>query len=126
VNEIILIGRQSQIIEADAGQWRKQVMHSHQDSSTHLGFMTRDHHRIRNFVVTELPRNDGKPLSAQVIAERLSLALDMVIAILDDLQRHLFFLVLNPAGEVFWAFPVTLEQTPHRLRFSSGERTYAA
>jgi hypothetical protein len=76
--------------------------------------------------VTELPRNDGKPLSAQFIAERLSLALDMVIAILDDLQRHLFFLVLNPAGEVSWAFPVTSEPTPHRLRFSSGERTYAA
>ncbi len=126
MNEIILIGRQAQIIEADAGQWREQVAHSHHDSSTHFSFMTREHHRVRNFVVTELPRNNGKPLSAQVIAGRLSLPLNMVIAILDDLQRHLFFLVLNPAGDVAWAFPVTAEQTPHRLRFSSGERTYAA
>ncbi|HEV2580181.1 MAG TPA: hypothetical protein VGT44_04950, partial [Ktedonobacteraceae bacterium] len=70
--------------------------------------------------------NGGKPLSAQFIAERLSLPLAQVIAILDDLQQHLVFLVQQPAGEVRWAFPVTVEPTPHRLRFSSGERIYAA
>ena len=49
-----------------------------------------------------------------------------ILALLDDLQKHLFFLVLNPAGDVNWAYPVTAEKTPHRLRFSSGELTYAA
>lgn len=129
MQEVILIGRQERIIAVDALQWREQVAHSrhdHHDNSTHLSFMTPDHHRIRNFVVTELPRNDGKPLSAQVISQRLSLPLARVNAIFDDLQRHLFFLVLNPVGEVCWAFPVTSEPTPHRLLFSSGERTYAA
>ena len=72
------------------------------------------------------PRSHGKPLSAQTISERLSLPLAQVIAILEDLQRHLFFLVLNPVGEVCWAYPVTCETTPHRLRFRSGERIYAA
>src|SRR5438093_611254 len=75
---------------------------------------------------SESPRSHGKPLSAQTISERLSLPLAQVIAILEDLQRHLFFLVLNPAGEVCWAYPVTCETTPHRLRFRSGERIYAA
>lgn len=126
MKEIILIGRKEHIMEADAGQFRREVAHSHQQPSTRLSFMTPDHHRIRNFAVTELPRNDEKPLSAQSISERLSLPLAQVIAILDDLQRHLFFLVLNTASEVSWAYPVTSEPTPHSLRFSSGECTYAA
>jgi len=46
--------------------------------------------------------------------------------ILDDLEGNLFFLVRNERGHVSWAFPVTAEQTRHRLRFSTGERIYAA
>ena len=126
MKEIILIGRQEHIIEADAGEFRKEVAHAHHQPSTGLSFMTPEHHRVRNFAVTELPRSGGKPLSAQTISARLSLPLTQVVAILEDLQRHLFFLVLNAAGEVSWAYPVTSEPTPHQLRFSSGERTYAA
>ncbi len=126
MKETILIGRQAHIIEADAAQFREQVAHSHHQPSTRLNFMTPEHHNIRNFAVTELPRNNGKPLSPHTISARLSLPLAQVIAILEDLQRHLFFLVLNPAGEVAWAYPITSEPTPHHLCFSSGERTYAA
>ena len=125
MKETILIGRQEHIIEADAAQFREQVTHSHHQPSTRLNFMTPEHHRVRNFAVTELPRNNGKPLSPQTISARLSLPLTQVIAILEDLRRHLFFLVLN-SGEISWAYPVTSEPTPHRLHFSSGERTYAA
>ena len=126
MSEVILIGKQEHIIEADAEQWRRQITRSHLQPSTHLSFMTRNHHRIRNFAVTELPRSGGKPLSAQHISKCLSLPLAEVMAILDDLQRHLVFLVQQPAGEVRWAYPVTIEPTPHHLRFSSGERIYAA
>jgi hypothetical protein len=49
-----------------------------------------------------------------------------VMAILDDLQHHLVFLVQQPAGEVCWAYPVTIEPTPHHMRFSTGESIYAA
>lgn len=126
MKESILIGRQENIIEADAEEFRKEVAHSHHQPSTRLSFMTPEHHRVRNFAVTELPRSGGKPLSAQTISARLSLPLARVVAILEDLQRHLFFLVLNAAGEVSWAYPVTSEPTPHQLRFSSGERIYAA
>ena len=88
--------------------------------------MTDDHHRIRNFVVSELPRTGGKPLRAEVISRSLQLPLARVVEILAELQKHLFFLVLNNAGEVSWAFPVTSDRTPHRLRFSGGERIFAA
>jgi hypothetical protein len=49
-----------------------------------------------------------------------------VKGILDELERNLFFLVRNAQGAVSWAYPVTVEPTPHQLRFHSGERLYAA
>jgi hypothetical protein len=126
MNDVILIGRQEKILAVSAENWRKHLTHAQQQSSAVLDFMTRDHHRVRNFTVSQLPRNHGLPIRAQDISQKLQLPLSMVIAMLDDLQQHLFFLVQNPVGEVSWAFPVTAEKTPHGLRFSSGERTFAA
>src|SRR5579863_486743 len=91
-----------------------------------LGFMTPRHHAVRNFVVLELPRNHGRPLSPARIAAALRLEEALVIQLLDDLERHLFFLVRDRRGNVSWAFPVSSDRTPHRLRFSTGERIYAA
>jgi hypothetical protein len=122
----ILIGRREKILEVSAEHWRKHLADAQHHSSTRLSFMTSDHHLIRNFVVRELPRNHGKPLSAEDISLRLDLPLPRVTAILDDLEKHLFFLVRNEIGEVSWAFPVTTDRTPHRLSFSSGERIFAA
>ena len=92
----------------------------------HLDFMTPQHHAVRNFVVRELPRNHARPLSPAQIARSLRLDLDSTASLLDDLERHLFFLVRDGRGDVSWAFPVTTEQTPHRLHFSTGESIFGA
>ena len=91
-----------------------------------LGFMTPQHHAVRNFVVVELPRNHGRPLSPARIAAALHQEPGIVIRLLEDLERHLFFLVRDRRGNVSWAFPVSSDRTPHRLRFSTGERIFAA
>ena len=122
----LLIGRREKILEVSAVHWRKHLAQAQHQPSARLSFMTRDHHLIRNFVVRELPRNQGKPLSAKDLSLRLDLPLPRVTGILDDLEKHLFFLVRNEMGEVSWAFPVTTDRTPHRLSFSSGERIFAA
>jgi len=91
-----------------------------------LAFMTPKHHAVRNFVVLEIPRHRGKPIRPNEIAAALDLPAGDVVKLLDDLERHLFFLVRNQSGEVSWAFPVTSDRTQHRLKFSSGESVYAA
>jgi len=94
--------------------------------SDRLAFMTPAHHAIRNFVVRELPRNHGRALEPQQIAQALGLDLPRVQDLLADLERHLFFLVRNRKGDVAWAFPVTVDHTPHELHFSTGERIFGA
>jgi len=91
--------------------------------SDHLAIMTPHHHAVRNFVVRELPRQ-GAPLSPTQIARSLRLDVKHVADLIEDLERHLFFLVRNARGEVSWAFPVTSDRTPHQLRFSTGERIF--
>jgi len=91
-----------------------------------LAFMTPQHHAVRNYVVRELPRNQGRPLSPAQIARSLRLDARLTVQLLDDLEKHLFFLVRDGRGDVTWAFPVTSERTPHALRFGTGERIFGA
>ena len=126
MKDVILIGRGEMIREVPDEEWRKHLAAARHHSSSRLSFMTGDHHLVRNFVVSELPRNRGDALRPEDISRRLNLPLARVNAILEDLQKHLFFLVLNSAGEVSWAFPATSEKTPHRLSFGTGEHVFAA
>ena len=126
MNDRILIGRRERMLEVSAEMLREHLAGAGHSMATRLSFMSGEHHRVRNFVVRELPRNQGKPLSAGDISHKLDLPLTRVVTILEELQKNLFFLVLNVVGEVSWAFPVTSDWTPHRLSFSSGERVFAA
>jgi len=125
MTETILLGRGRQILEVPRAEWEKHLADVPQHTQARLSFMTEAHHAVRHFVVRELPRR-GEPLSPQLIAGQLDLPLEHTQAILDDLERHLFFLARNQAGAVVWAYPVTVARTPHPLAFSTGERAYAA
>jgi hypothetical protein len=100
--------------------WQRQV-----SGEAHLDFMSIDHHRVRDFVVTEIPKA-GKSLPPATITQALDLSPERLSGILDDLETHMTFLFRNPQGEVEWAYPVTAARTPHHIAFSSGERIDAA
>ncbi len=104
---------------------KKQLIRAKQRYEASLGFMTEDHRRVHLFTVAELPRV-GKPLSPAFIAEKTGLPVDRVVPILADLEEHMTFLFRNKSGEVTWAYPVTVDKTPHHLTFSTGEQIYAA
>ncbi len=87
--------------------------------------MSEDHHRVRDFAVRELPRA-GAPLSPATIARGLDLSLDRTHAILDELEKNMTFLYRGDGESVTWAYPVTVDRTPHHVTFSSGEQVYAA
>jgi hypothetical protein len=121
----VLLGRGRQILDLPESLWKGHLAQVPEHGGDRLLFMTEAHHRVRYFVVRELI-DGGKPVEPQLISERLHLPLAQVGTILDELESKLFFLVRNPQGAVAWAYPVTVEPTPHRLNFSTGGRLYAA
>lgn len=125
MTDALLLGLGRHMIPIPRAIWRRQVDKVGQKIEAALGFMTAEHHLVRNFAVRELPRV-GEPLSPQFISQRLDLPVARVNAILDELERNLTFLFRNPHGAVAWAYPVTADQTPHRVTFSTGEQVYAA
>jgi len=105
--------------------WQREVARQARGAMESLGFMSDDHHRVRDFAVRELPRA-GKPLSPAFITQELDLPLARTIAILDELEENMTFLYRGDGESVTWAYPVTVDRTPHRVTFSSGEQVYAA
>jgi hypothetical protein len=105
--------------------WKRNVRSEARRASARLEFMGPDHHRVRNYVVTELARTQ-QPLGPDAIADGVGLDAERVREILDALEAKLTFVYRSDGRNVDWAYPVTAEQTPHRITFDSGERFFGA
>ena len=120
-----LLGFWRAVIALPGKLWKDQIDKAARDTAPKLGFMAEDHHRVRDFAVREIPRV-GKPLSPAFIAQELELPLEQVHEILDELEVNMTFLYRGDGGNVTWAYPVTVDRTPHHVTFSTGEQTHAA
>ena len=125
MSDTLLRGFSRYMIPIPRMLWRMQVSKRAGKIGAELGFMSEEHHRVRNFVVRELP-GAGEPLSPGFIAERLELTTDRVVAILDELEKQMTFLFRDGRESVAWAYPVTVDATPHHVTFSSGEQLFSA
>jgi hypothetical protein len=125
MSDTILTVQGNQIVEQSRKEWEQQLSHVPKGMEKRLSFMTEEHHLVRYYVVKELP-GLGKPISPEHISENLNLPREKTVSILDDLEKNLTFLVRDDNGNVSWAFPVTVDNTPHKLTFSTGERLYGA
>ncbi len=104
--------------------WRRAVGADGRKMSERLRFMLEDHHRVRDFAVQELVRT-GAPLPTAAIAEALGLDLPTTTQIIEDLERNLTFLYRTQSDAVTWAYPVTCEDTGHRVHFDTGEDAFS-
>lgn len=125
MNEFVLSGSGNQLTKIPVETWKLHVEQAPQNIAPVLDFMTEEHHRVRYHVVRELP-GLGRPITPEEISGATDLTMDRTIEILDELEKHLFFLVRNEKGAVSWAFPMTADGTPHQLSFNTGERLNAA
>ena len=125
MNNSILLGLHRFMLRIPRSVWQQEIARSERAAKASIDFMTDEHHRVRDFVVRELPRI-AEPVSPEVIGQSLNLEPDVLVPILDELEQKLTFLFRNQLGSVTWAYPVTVEKTPHSITFSSGEQIYAA
>ncbi len=121
----VLKGENDKITPIPEPGWMEELLASPSHIARRLEFMTPDHHRIRNLVVTQLAAGKG-PVRADWLAARLAMTPIEVDARLDELERALFFLVRNSMGHVNWAFPFTAEETPHLVDLGQERPTWGA
>ena len=113
------------IINMPPSLWEKQISKAKRKLQTEYSLLSKEHHSVHHFIVRELPYV-GKPLPPESVANRLDIPVDRVRTILDDLEEGMTFLFRNNNGEVVWAYPVTVDKTPHHVSFNTGEELYAA
>jgi hypothetical protein len=106
--------------------WRSAIEKNAQQTRARVaGLIGDEHRRVQHFCVRELPRV-GAPLQPEEIASGVGLPPERVQVLLDDLEAGMTFLYRNLAGAVHWAYPVTADETPHLVTFSTGEQIHAA
>jgi hypothetical protein len=121
----LMIGFWRYMINLPSRVWEKEISKARRKFEAELGFMTDEHRLVHHFVVRELPYA-GEPLPPEVVAKKLDLPVSRVNGILDDLEKHMTFLFRDNHDRVVWAYPVTVDKTPHHVTFDTGEELYAA
>ncbi len=122
----VRIGRGKTIERMDEAAWKDAVVAHVARMPERLSFMTPAHHRVRNAAVLALTRTGGRPLSMTHLAAAAAVDETDTRAIAAELERNLFFVVRQGEDFVSWAYPVTVDRTPHRVTFSSGETVFGA
>ncbi len=122
----VLVARKNTFERVDEDAWRRAVEAAVVHMPGRLAFMTPDHHRVRNAAVRGLPANGGRPLSMAQVAQVTGVPEEKTREIAAELERNLFFVVRKDADHISWAFPVTADETLHRVILGTGERIYGA
>ena len=104
--------------------WKSAFRAAARTAAAGVSAMSSDHRRVHHFVVAQLP-GAGAPMGPAAIESALALPHERVEKVLADLARRLTFIARNKRGEVSWAYPVTVEKTPHRAVLDTGEEAYS-
>src|SRR5437868_14080270 len=124
-NRSVLVAHRRDLERKPVLEWQGAIRRATNKVHERLGFMTAGHHAVRNFVVRELSQF-RRPIPIVEIAAHVRLPKSQVQLIVEELERNLFFLVRNPAGDVAWAFPLTSDNTAHVMKLSTGQTIFAA
>ncbi len=123
--EVVRLGRGDDVVSLPEADWWRELQHHLPSARGRFDALPPLHREVRRAAVLELVRT-ARPVPPRALAARVGAPLDDVQAAVAELERRLFFLVRDAAGDVSWAFPFTADPTPHRLELSSGEQLYGA
>ena len=125
MNNHMMTGIWRFMIKVPPALWEKQIGKHRRHILADLAFMTPEHRRVHHFAVSSLPGRSTS-LPPEEIASALKMEIGGVGKILADLEEHMTFLFRDESGTVTWAYPMTVEETPHHLTFDDGKTCHAA
>lgn len=121
----VMMGLWRYVVNVPEGLWKKQMGSAVRRFDRKLGKMPEDVRKVHRFAARTLPGH-GRPLSAGAIARGLGMAEADVVSCLEYLETQMTYLYRSRGREVTWVYPVTVDETPHKVFFSTGETLYAA
>jgi hypothetical protein len=89
------------------------------------GLLSEEERRVHYFVVKKMAVA-REPITAELISEELGISLEKVEKIIDKLEGLKTFMYRSDGKGINWAYPLSLENTGHRMTVSTGEEFSAA
>ena len=87
--------------------------------------LSEDERKVHHFIVKTMAVIT-EPITARLVSEELGLELGMVENTIDKLEKMKTFLYRSDGLGIDWAYPLSLDNTGHRMTASTGERFFAA
>ena len=88
-------------------------------------FLSVEERKIHHFIVKKMAIVQ-QPIRAELISEELSISVDRVEKTMNKLEGLKTFLYRSDGMGINWAYPISLENTGHKISVSTGERFFAA
>ena len=87
--------------------------------------LSKEERRIHYFVVRKMASVD-EAIKAELVAEETGLSVDEVEKAIDKLESLKTFLYRSDGRGIDWAYPLSLDNTGHRMTVNTGESFNAA
>jgi len=89
------------------------------------GLLSEEERKVHYFVVKKMAVAK-EPITAELVGEELDMPLERVEKTIDKLESLKTFLYRSDGKGINWAYPLSLENTGHRMTVSTGEEFSAA
>ena len=87
--------------------------------------LSEEERRVHYFVVKKMAVAK-EPITAELVGEELDMPLERVEKTIDKLESLKTFLYRSDGKGISWAYPLSLENTGHKMTVSTGEEFFAA
>ena len=87
--------------------------------------LSEEERKVHYFIVKKMAIAK-EPITAELVGEELGLPLETVEKTIDKLESLKTFLYRSDGKGINWAYPLSLENTGHRMTVSTGEEFSAA
>ncbi len=87
--------------------------------------LSEEERKIHYFIVRKMAVA-GEPITTELVSEELGMPVNMVEKTIDKLEGMKTFLYRSDRKGIDWAYPLSLNNTGHRMTVSTGEEFFAA
>jgi len=94
-------------------------------AETKAQLLSEKERRVHHFVVRKMASVD-EPIKAELVAEETGLPVDEVEKAIEKLESLKTFLYRSDGKGIDWAYPLSLDDTGHRMTVTTGESFHAA